>query len=147
MGGGGAAVFYTLRFVALFVLICVWLPRDGKLYASLLVVPLFLVFLFSRGNFDTIGVMKDVLFFCCLHGLNQWCVVNCIDGTITSCVVCLFLSLFFFFFSFCPCFVFAHSRLFFFFFAVITCIESEDIMGDLFFFCVAILWTAVTLFT
>ena len=116
MGGGGAAVFYTLRFVALFVLICVWLPRDGKLYASLLVVPLFLVFLFSRGNFDTIGVMKDVFFFCCLHGLNQWCVVNCIDGTITSCVVCLFLSLLFFFFPFSPFFFFALKASFFFFF-------------------------------
>lgn len=115
MGGGGAAVFYTLRFVALFVLICVWLPRDGKLYASLLVVPLFLVFLFSRGNFDTIGVMKDVLFFCCLHGLNQWCVVNCIDGTITSCVVCLFLSLLFFFLPFAPALIVALKGSFFFF--------------------------------
>ena len=115
MGGGGAAVFYTLRFVALFVLICVWLPRDGKLYASLLVVPLFLVFLFSRGNFDTIGVMKDVFFFCCLHGLNQWCVVNCIDGTITSCVVCLFLSLLFFSLPFAPALTVALKGSFFFF--------------------------------
>lgn len=115
MGGGGAAVFYTLRFVALFVFICVWLPRDGKLYASLLVVPLFLVFLFSRGNFDTIGVMKDVLFFL----LFAWS-KSVVRGKLHRwydyklCCVSLSFSLFFFS-SFCPCFDCCIERLFFFF--------------------------------